>query len=195
MIDLLQEEKEVNHLSARLNYLEQSVSSEEDALKKADKTLQRTQEAQEILQLIVQAVQQKAHERISKVVSSCLSAVFDDPYEFKILFERKRGRTEATLRFVRRDLDADPLTSTGGGVVDIAAFALRVACLMLHRPRLSKVVILDEAFRFVSSQYRDNVRSMMEELSRDLGIQIIQVTHSEELETGKVIELIRKTPS
>lgn len=190
VMNLDQEEKEVNQLAARLSHLEQSVTSEEEALKKAGRTVIRTQEAQEILQLIAQAVQQKAHERISEVVSSCLATVFEDTgYQFKIVFERKRGKTEANLRFVRGDLDIDPLTASGGGTVDVAAFALRVACLMLHRPRLSKVIILDEPFKFVSAQYRENVRAMLEGLAKDLGMQIIQVTHSEEYLTGKIIEL------
>jgi len=139
--------------------------------------------------LLAQAVQQKAHEKISSVVSSCLTAVFNDPYEFKIQFERKRGKTEARLVFVRRGLEVDPLTASGGGVVDVAAFALRVACLVLHRPRLSRLVVLDEPFKFVSANYQDNVRAMLEELASDLGLQIIMVTHIETLETGKVISL------
>jgi DNA repair exonuclease SbcCD ATPase subunit len=81
------------------------------------------------------------------------------------------------------------LNSTGGGVVDVASFALRVACLILHRPRLSKVMVLDEPFKFVSAQYRDRVRTMLERLSQDLDMQIIMVSHIDELETGKVIEL------
>jgi DNA repair exonuclease SbcCD ATPase subunit len=189
MIDFATEEKEVLQLTYKLDRIETAAISEAAALKQAERTLERTQAAQEILQLVAQAVQQQAHEKLSAVVTKCLESVFDDPYEFKIEFERKRGRTEASLRFVRRELDADPLSSTGGGVVDVAAFALRVACLMLHRPRLSKVVILDEPFKFVSAQYREGVRSMLEELAGDLGIQIIMVSHIEELETGKIIEL------
>jgi len=189
MIDFDQEELEVSRINSKLTAVDTNLMDEEKALSKASHTLERTQEAQEILQLISQAVQQKAHERISEVVSSCLSAVFDDPYEFKIQFERKRGKTEAELRFTRRGLDVDPLTSCGGGMVDVAAFALRVACVMLHRPRLSRVIVLDEPFKFVSAQYRANVRSMMEGLAEDLGIQIVQVTHIEELETGKVVEI------
>jgi ABC-type glutathione transport system ATPase component len=188
-MDLAAEEKEVAQLALRLSHARRSVHDESIALTNANHVLQRTQDAQEILQLIAQAVQQRAHERLSAVVTKCLESVFEDPYQFKIEFERKRGRTEASLRFTRRELDADPLSSTGGGVVDVAAFALRVACLMLHRPRLSKVVILDEPFKFVSAQYRENVRAMLEELAKDLGIQIVLVSHIEELEAGKVIEL------
>jgi ABC-type sulfate/molybdate transport systems ATPase subunit len=90
---------------------------------------------------------------------------------------------------VRDELNVDPLTASGGGVIDVAAFALRVACLMLHRPKLSKVVVLDEPFRFVSAQYQDNVRTMLEELTRDLKMQIVMVSHNENLATGEIIEL------
>lgn len=189
MMDFESEEQEVNRLASQLSHLEESLKEEKDLLAGAEQTLLRSQEAQEILQLVAQAVQQKAHEKIAGVVSSCLSAVFDDPYEFRIDFERKRGRTEASLRFCRRGLVVDPLTASGGGVVDVAAFALRAACLMLHRPRLSRLMVLDEPFRFVSSEYQGNIRSMLEELAKDLGLQIIMVTHNETIATGKIIEL------
>jgi len=183
------EEAKVSVIEARIHYLAQTIEAEQLGFRKAKRTLTRTQQAQEILQFVAQGIQQQAHEKISVVVSSCLSAVFEDPYEFKILFERKRGRTEATLLFTRRGMDVDPLSATGGGVVDVAAFALRIACLMLHRPRLSKVVVLDEPFKFVSAEYREAVRAMLENLSKDLGIQIIMVTHSEEYEIGRIIKL------
>jgi hypothetical protein len=162
----------VDGIASQLDYLRRLKEHEEAELGKSQMRLGHSVEAQEILQHLAQAVQQQAHAKISEVVSFCLSAVFDDPYVFKIVFERKRGKTEANLRFVRRKLDADPLTASGGGVVDVAAFALRVACLVLHRPRLSRVVVIDEGFRFVSAKYRANVRSMLEQLSEDLRVQI-----------------------
>jgi DNA repair exonuclease SbcCD ATPase subunit len=189
MINLEQEAQEVAELSARIGQAVQTVRKEELELDRCRARLVQTQSAQEILQLIAQAVQQQVHQRISEVVSSCLSTVFDDPYQFHIQFERKRGRTEARLRFLRRGLDIDPLTASGGGMVDVAAFALRVACLILHRPRLSRVICLDEPFKFVSAQYRENVRAMLEGLASDMGMQIVMVTHIDELETGKIIEL------
>lgn len=188
-MNLIEEQKEVEKISDDINHLKKLVDENTIALKKTKRRLKRTLDAQEILQHLAQAVQQKAHERIAEVVSSCLSTVFDDPYQFKIEFDRKRGRTEANLRFLRRGLEADPLTASGGGVVDVAAFALRIACLMLRRPKLSKVVVLDEPFRFISVQYQDNVREMLEGLSKDLGVQMIMITHNENLATGKIVEI------
>lgn len=189
-MNLNAEAKTVSELAARLDHLQRTEQRESAELAKAEKRVLHTQAAQEILQLVAQAVQQQVHERMSKVVSSCLSAVFgEEAYEFKIVFERKRGRTEASLRFTRRGLDIDPMTASGGGAIDVAAFALRVACLVLHRPRLSRILVLDEPFRFVSAEYQDNVRTMLEQLSADMGVQLLMVTHNEALATGKIIEL------
>jgi len=190
MIDIEREKAVVASLESNLNHLTKTLEFEKRALEEAELTLQRTQNAQEIIQLVAQAVQQQAHEKISSVVTRCLKAVFgDEAYEFKIEFERKRGRTEAKLLFTRQGLAVDPLTASGGGVVDVAAFALRVACLMLHRPRLSKFICLDEPFRFVSLDYQPQVRSMLEQLARDLKLQIVFVSHNENLATGQIIEV------
>lgn len=156
---------------------------------KADEAYYAAQDAQKIVQTVAETVQEQAHNRIAGVVSRCLATVFDAPYEFKIKFERSRGHTEARLLFVRDGLDVDPITSAGGGVVDVAAFALRVSCLMLKRPAARRVLILDEPFRFVSEDYRPRVAQMLEDLSTELSIQFIMVTHIKELCVGKVIEI------
>jgi len=189
MIDWEQESEAVQKLITLRDTLALSREQENLFLQRQKKRLEHSQQAQEVLQLLAQAVQQKAHERIAHVVSSCLSAVFDDPYQFHIEFERKRGRTEASLRFRRRGLEVDPLTASGGGVVAVAAFALRIACLVMHRPRLSRVLIMDEPLASVSAGYRESVREMLEQISQEMKVQIVLVTHSEDLATGKIIEL------
>jgi ABC-type uncharacterized transport system YnjBCD ATPase subunit len=145
--------------------------------------------ALELLQSVAQIVQQRAHERIVKTVSACLSSVFDEPYAFRILFDRKRNHTQARLVFERDGVEFDPLTETGGGVVDVAAFALRVSCLALVRPQRRRLLVLDEPFRFVSEQYQGQVRMMLDQLARELGIQIVMVTHNKALISDNVIEI------
>lgn len=161
----------------------------QSAYMEAEDNLTEINEAHEIIQLVAQAVQQEAHSQIAGVVSRCMEAVFDEPYEFKINFDRKRGRTEAALTFVREDLEVDPLTASGGGVVDVASFALRLACLVLARPQIRRLLCLDEPFRFVSKDYRPRVRALMEGLAKEMNVQIIQVTHIDELRCGTVVEL------
>ena len=123
------------------------------------------------------------------MVSRCLEAVFDEPYEFHLNFELKRGRTEARLSFVRDGVEVDPLTASGGGVVDVAAFALRLSCLMLAQPPLRRLLVMDEPFKYVSEEYRERIRVLLETLATEMGVQFVMVTHITELKTGTVIEL------
>lgn len=146
-------------------------------------------EAQSTAQGVAAEVQASAHDRIARVVSRCLAAVFDEPYEFRVTFDRKRGKTEARLGFVRDGVEMDPLTAAGGGVVDVAAFALRLAALVLARPARRRLVVLDEPFKFVSAEYRGAVRGMLEMLAEDMDVQFVIVTHIDELKTGTVIEV------
>jgi energy-coupling factor transporter ATP-binding protein EcfA2 len=146
------------------------------------------EQAQKLAQEVAAAVQTQAHARIAAIVTKCL-AIFDEPYEFHIEFRRLRGKTEAHLQFLRDGKVVDPLTASGGGVVDVAAFALRVACLCLRRPQLRKLLVLDEPFKNVSSGYVPQVRRLVESLSKDLHVQFLIVTHDEALSTGKVVDL------
>lgn len=166
------------------------VNDEEASHERAKERLRVELEAQSIIQIVSQTVQQQAHERIAGVVSRCLASVFDDPYEFVIRFDRKRGRTEAVLVFARKDNEVTPTFGSGGGVLDVAGFALRLACLSLTRPPLRKILCLDEPFRHVhGDRNRERVRELIETLPRELGIQVILITGLEWLVTGKVVEL------
>ena len=167
----------------------QTVKTESICLLELEDKLSFAQDAQNILQHVAQAVQQEAHDRIAGVVSKCLETVFDEPYEFKIVFDRKRGKTEAKLLFSRNGMDVDPLTASGGGVVDVAAFALRLACLVLTRPPTRRIIVADEPFRFVSAEYRGRVRRLLETLSEEMKVQFVMVTHIDALKCGKVVEL------
>lgn len=189
MIDLSQESQAVRQIASRLDLARQIVKNESAELSLAKTRQIDCQTAQIVLQTLAEGVQKLVHGKIAGVVSNCLSAVFPEPYEFIIDFERKRGRTEAYLKFKRNGKEMNPLTSSGGGAVDIAAFALRVASLVLHRPRLSKVIVLDEPMKFVSAEYQNAVRQMLEGLAKDMSIQILFVTHQENYCTGRVIEL------
>ena len=165
-------------------------AEEEAAATTAADNLTAAHQAQAAAQHIAEATQQQAQGRIAAIVSRCLLAVFgDDAYDFRIVFERKRGKTEAALLFARGGLEADPLTATGGGVVDVAAFALRLAALMLSRPPARRLLVVDEPFRFVSTEFRPQVRRLLETLAEEMGVQIILVTHAPEFSIGKVVSL------
>lgn len=151
--------------------------------------LKTSLDCQELAQIVAQGIQQRAHAMIARVVSQCLETIFDEPYEFEIVFERKRGKTEARLVFQRDGMEIDPMTSSGGGVLDVAAFALRLAAITLTKPHARRIIIMDEPFRFVSEAFRSRIRDMLESLAEEYGFQFIMVTHIKELICGRNIAL------
>lgn len=166
------------------------VSQEKKALQEAKEHLQNILEAQKLIQTIAKQVQQSAHKQVASVVSKCLETVFDDPYEFVIDFQEKRQKTEAVLSLVRDGLVLDdPQNSTGGGVIDVVSFALRLVSILLSRPKKRRFLLLDEPMKMLSKEYRPRVRGLLESLSQDLNFQILMVTHSQEIACGKIIHL------
>lgn len=158
-------------------------------LREARAACAATQQAREVLQKSAKALQQVAHKKIASLVTKCLASVMDEPYEFKIHFEEKRGKTEARMVFLRNGLEVDPLTAAGGGAVDIAAFALRLSCISLSQPKLRKLLVMDEPFRFVSKNLRQRLRLLIEQLAEEMGFQIVMITHIQDFETGSIINL------
>ena len=190
MIDIRTHSPAVAALRHRHAAADARAVTERDAAAETAARRDATQQAQAALQHIAAAVQQQAQGRIASIVSRCLRAVFGpDAYEFKIEFERKRGKTEARLLFVRDGLEVDPLTASGGGAVDVAAFALRLAGLMLSRPPLRRLLVLDEPWRFLSSDRRPALRRLVEQLAAELDVQIILVTHSPDFVIGRCVEI------
>lgn len=182
------------------NLVEKAKRLRQEASKRVDEELARlgtaeqnladVGEAHRLIQDAAQAIQQKAHDQIAAVVSKCLKAVFDKPYEFKIHFEKKRGRTEARMVFSRAGKEIDPLDGAGGGVVDIASLALRLACIMLRKPRGRKILILDEPFKNVNGEAnRERAAALLETLAEEFQCQIIMTTGYDWLHIGKVIHL------
>lgn len=158
-------------------------------LKKSRRRVKGTTKALEVVQTIAADLQASAHQQVASIVSKCLETVFDDPYEFEIEFVKKRARTEARLVFKRDGVERDPKTGIGGGVLDMAAFGLRLAALVLTRPRPRKVLILDEPFRFVSASYLPRVRDLLQQLAEELKVQLIVVTHITTLQIGTLVNL------
>ena len=188
--DLQHYRHKLNKSLALYQHSYRQVQLEKQTLKKAKAHVSHVLQAQGIVQEIAEAVQAAVHRQIASVVSQCLESVFaEEAYEFQILFAKKRGKTEARLLFVRDGQAIDPLDAAGGGVIDVAAFALRLACLLLSQPKRRKLLVLDEPFRFVSQEYIPKVRDMLVVLAKEMEVQFVIVSHIHGLQAGKVVEL------
>jgi DNA repair exonuclease SbcCD ATPase subunit len=141
------------------------------------------EKAQMIIQQVAKMTQQELEYHIAELVSLALSSVFPDPYELHLDFVTRRNRTEADISFTSSNSGEKihPATGTGGGAVDVAAFALRISGWHLKRPRSRNTMIFDEPFRFLSKDLQSKASDMLKEISEKLNLQMIIVTHEESL--------------
>lgn len=181
-----------NLKSARL--MSESLKKEaEKEAKELTKLLASVDQAQAILQKVAEETQQQVQHHISDVVTLALEAVFDDPYSFVVKFASGKGKTDADFFFERNGELLDPIRSTGGGAVDVASFALRIAAISIKRNRIRPMVALDEPFRFLSKDLHNRASDMIKEISEKLGIQFLIITHSANLaESSDRVFLTRK---
>lgn len=170
---------------------EKDLSDTEKEIRQYKRRMINAEEAQLILQQVSIQTQEELEYHISDIVSMALSAVFDNPYELELQFVDKRGKIEAEISFVRNGEKINPIDSSGGGAVDIASFALRIALWSLARPRTRNTIVLDEPFRFLSRELQPKAGEMLSILSNKLGLQFILVTHNQDLidSADKVFEV------
>lgn len=151
-------------------------------VKKIDYLIQR-QKTIELVQALVQKVAKDTQEQlkfqIEDIVKTCIDTCFPDEYDFKVEFEIKRGKTECALKFYKNEREVDIMEASGGGVVDLASFGLRLAAYSLGNT--ANTIILDEAMKFLSRDLQSRAGEIISEISRKLGVQIIMNTHIPEL--------------
>lgn len=178
--------------------IEQGIEEKREYLKLTSRSLRRHELAREVIREVGMKTQQQLQFHISDITSLALENVFDDPYSLQVEFVQRRNKTECDLFFVRQGERMDPLSASGGGAVDVAAFALRIASWSMAHPRTRSTIILDEPLRFLSVDNQEKASRMIKEISQRLGVQFIIVTHESTLASyaDKVFEVsIRKGKS
>lgn len=137
-------------------------------------------EALAVVREVERATQAELGRSLERIAGAALAAVFPDPYSLRVEFVEARGQVEARITYERDGVGGlDPLDEAGLGTVDVASLALRAAVWRLGRGRA--LLVLDEPTKWVSEERQGAVGDALVEISRDLGLQVILVTHSEEL--------------
>ena len=75
---------------------------------------------------------------------------------------------------------ADPNDTSGGGVLDICALALRMVLLEVSTPKVEGCIILDESLKHLSKDYLFKASQFLNEINKKLGRQILFITHQQE---------------
>lgn len=152
-----------------------------DRLTQCQEDLELHEQAREVIKAAGLRTQRALAFHISDISSLAMEAVFDDPYNLVVDFVQRRNKTECDLWFEQNGNQVAPMLASGGGVVDVAAFSLRVASWSMQLPRSRPVIILDEPMRFLSADLQPKASEMIAQLSEKLGLQFLIITHEEEL--------------
>ena len=157
--------------------IEQTIILAEQNVKGKQRDLRRHEEAREIIRVVGLEMQKTLQYHISEITTLALDAVFDDPYKLEAEFVQRRNKTECDLFFTRVENRLDPLSSTGVGDVDVAAFALRVASWSMLFPKPIDLLVLDEPFKHLKGgEANKRVLDMIKEISQKLNLQILMVS-------------------
>ena len=161
--------------------LKKEIRTKKTSLRSLNTKSKNIDKAQSVVQIVAQETQKKLEYRVSELVTLALR-IFPDPYDMNLNFVKKRGKTEAEFTLSRGNSEAiDPLSASGGGVVDMASFALRLSLWSLQKPRSRNLIIMDEPFRFLSTELQPKAGELLKQISEKLDLQFIIVTHEEEL--------------
>jgi len=165
----------------RRSQIESSITELGTRVKETGRELRKLEQAREIIREVGLKTQEQLSFHISDITSLALEAVFPNPYELITEFVQRRNKTECDLYFSREGEKVDPISASGGGAVDVASFALRIAAWSMMSPKTRNVIILDEPLRFLSVDLQEKASMMIKELSDRLGIQFIIITHESTL--------------
>jgi len=175
-----------NLYSQKLGKLEavtNTLQSTEQRIKTLEENELTISQASIFLQSLSDTTRIQVIERISKLVTELLQTVKDPNLEFRMNLGVERS--QADLKFFVVDKlsgkEFDALESMGGGVVDLIALGLRVSLLVLWKPKLARILILDETLKYVSVSDQELASEFIRKLSEQLGLQIIFISHSKTL--------------
>ena len=155
--------------------------------------LSHAEKARIVIQEVARLTQENLRFRISNLVTTALLSIRKDWPEFEMAIESRRNQSEIDFFFVEDGQLQDPLESNGYGVVDVAATALNISVWSLNKNR--PVFIKDEPFKHLSKDNSKAASKMLKMLCDKLGIQIIMVSHDQEItdHADKIFRVSKKS--
>lgn len=177
--------KRYNDLSGRIISLKSDIKSKENQINEKNNLVDNLNKASWVLTEVQKRTQERFKEKIEGLVSLAIKSVYDRPFGFELVFERKRDKMEIKPLIYeiinnKKEYYEDAENELGGGIVDICSFALRVVLWTMETPRSRNVFILDEPGKNLGALL-PLFGQMLREVSHKLNFQLIIITHDDAL--------------
>lgn len=133
-----------------------------------------------VLKHLVDVMVKDEISKMAGLITYGLKTIFDDQdLTFVPVITKKNEKVHIELRTQNHGIEGE-FGSFGGSVAVIESFLLRLLCLL--KMKLARLVLLDETFAAVGSEYIANTSRLISELSKKLGLDVLLVTHQREFQ-------------
>ena len=191
----------VTEIQSRIDRLDgfyQALKSQERAVKQEVSDLKHKAEVLNKSSLVIKHLLDiMVKDEINKMaglVTYGLNTIFEDQdLSFKPVISKKNDRIYIELRTSNNGIESE-FGTYGGSVAVIESFLLRIICML--KMKLARVILLDETFGSISSEYIQTTSKFVSELSTKLGLDVLLVTHQPEFKNfAKRVYRIKDSPT
>lgn len=174
----------LNELQNRFEQLHGRMREVEDDLQTVDKKIRQLnkkalylRKAKTIVNDVAIQTQQQLTFHIGEIATMAMQSVLENPYKLRVNFVERRGKTECDLMYERNRLVIKPIKNSGGGALDIGAFALRIATWNMMKDKSMNVFLLDEPFKHLKGN-DTNIKAlnMVKEVCNKVGVQVVMIS-------------------
>lgn len=183
-MDIQELENKATDLYIRYNAMKSSYQNTLDSLLHLDEELNTLQENKNLLEKskpyiddLIDRFSETTLKKLEDLLTLGVSRIFQDrDYRVEIKVSEKRSSKCAELylidsghAFLMRD------SCVAGGILVVVGFLIQA--FYVANLDIAKILFLDEALSNISTQYLDNFFSFVKELSQQIGLTVVLITH------------------
>lgn len=167
---------------ARLQYLDgvfQNKKAVKDKLQITVRDLEKREillvKTEKVLKFLIDKLVKEDLSKMDMLVTYGLNTVFPDKnLAFKSSVEERGSKIKINLQTIFNGEIVDP--SSMSSITVIESLLLRMICII--KMKKARLLLMDETFDAVDSEYIENVGKLMDHLSKKLKLDALLVTHS-----------------
>jgi len=152
-----------------------------ESISRKEQELKNLTEAREIVSTAGIIAQDTTKEVFESLVTQALQTIFGEEYTFKLESRYIRNQPEMEMFVIENGIKFSPKDEKGGAILDIISFASRIVSWAIKEPKSDNILLLDEPFRCLHKSVLPFLAQLMQDISRELNLQIIYITHEKQL--------------